>query len=260
MNQHRFVWHDLNTKDVEGAKRFYGEVFNWKFGKSDGEYEHIEAGGQMIGGIRKLAANEHQPPSWLGYVLVDDVAATVATIEKQKGRILMPTMVMDKVGTFAVTADPTGAVFAPWRSARAEENQPETTTAQPKPYTFCWDELVTTDPDAAGKFYGAVLGWEPHTVDMGGGATYTLFHRPGTTGPNGQPIGAGGMMKSPPGVPHSFWLPYVAVDNADQASEKAKRLGATVMMQPADIPNVGRFACWADPQQASIAVLAPAMQ
>ncbi len=260
MNQHRFVWHDLNTKDVEGAKRFYGEVFNWKFDKSDGEYAHIKAGDQMIGGIRTLGANEHQPPSWLGYVLVDDVAATVATIEKQKGRVYMPTTVMDKVGTFAVTADPTGAVFAPWRSARAEENQPETTAVMPKPYTFCWDELVTTDPDAAAKFYVAVLGWQPHAVDMGGGSTYTLFHRPGTTGPNGQPIGAGGMMKSPPGLPHSFWLPYVAVGNVDQASDKAKRLGGAVMVPPTDIPNVGRFACWADPQQAAIAVLAPAMK
>jgi hypothetical protein len=78
--------------------------------------------------------------------------------------------------------------------------------------------------------------------------------------PTGQPIGAGGMMKSPPGVPHSFWLPYVAVDHADHASERAKRLGATIAVPPTDIPNVGRFACWSDPQQASIAVLAPAMK
>jgi predicted enzyme related to lactoylglutathione lyase len=27
------------------------------------------------------------------------------------------------------------------------------------------------------------------------------------------------------------------------------------MVPPTDIPNVGRFACWSDPQQASIAVI-----
>jgi predicted enzyme related to lactoylglutathione lyase len=32
------------------------------------------------------------------------------------------------------------------------------------------------------------------------------------------------------------------------------------MVPPTDIPNVGRFACWSDPQQAAIAVLAPAMK
>ncbi len=259
MNQHRFVWHDLGTKDLEGAKRFYGEVFNWKFDKSDGEYAHINAGDHMIGGIRKMNANEQQPPMWLGYVLVDDVAATVAAIEKQHGRVYMPTTVMDKVGTFAVTADPTGAVFAPWRSARAEENKPETTApAMPKPGMFCWDELCTTDPDKASAFYASVFGWAPAKMDMGGGMTYTLFNRPGTKGPKDQPIGAGGMMKSPPNVPHSFWIAYVAVENADQSTDKAKRLGATVMMPPTDIPNVGRFAIWTDPQKASIAVLQPA--
>ena len=65
-------------------------------------------------------------------------------------------------------------------------------------------------------------------------------------------------MKSPPGVPHSFWLPYVAVENADAAERAARRGSARkVMVPPTDIPNVGRFACWSDPQQASIAVLAP---
>src|SRR5215510_8485289 len=27
----RFVWHDLLTKDVNAAKRFYGELFGWRF-------------------------------------------------------------------------------------------------------------------------------------------------------------------------------------------------------------------------------------
>ena len=120
-----------------------------------------------------------------------------------------------------------------------------------------WDELVTTDPQAAGAFYAAVFGWQPHAVEMGGGMTYTLLHRPGTHGPNGQPIGAGGMMKSPPGVQHSFWIPYIAVDDADRASEKAAKLGGTIMVPPTDIPNIGRFSCWSDPQGASIAALAP---
>ena len=27
----RFVWHDLLTKDVAGARRFYGELLGWRF-------------------------------------------------------------------------------------------------------------------------------------------------------------------------------------------------------------------------------------
>jgi hypothetical protein len=254
MNKHRFVWHDLNTKDLEASKRFYGEVFNWRFGSSDnGPYVHITAGDEMIGGMRQMDAHEPQPTSWLGYVAVDDVAASVSKITSANGKVYMPTTTMANVGTFAVTADPTGAVFAPWKSARPGEDAERAGMA--KPFTFTWDELLTTDPAAASSFYATVFGWAPQAMDMGQGGTYTLFNRPGVKNASGDPVAAGGMMKAPPGVPYSFWIPYVQVDSTDSLCERATRLGATVVVPPTDIPNVGRFACWLDPQQASIAIL-----
>ena len=256
MNKHRFVWHDLNTKDLESAKAFYGEIFNWKFDASgNGPYTHISAGDQMIGGMRQMDANEPQPTNWLGYVAVDDVAATVSSITGAGGKVYMPTTKLENVGTFAVTADPTGAVFAPWRSARAGEDVEQ--QRMPAPFTFCWDELMTTDPAAAGAFYDQVFGWKGRSMDMGGGMIYTLLDRPGVKNAKGDQASAGGMMKSPPGVPHSFWLAYIAVENCDQTSERAGRLGAQLTVPPTDIPNVGRFSCWMDPQGAGIAVLQP---
>jgi predicted enzyme related to lactoylglutathione lyase len=258
MNKHRFVWHDLSTKDLDGSKKFYGEVFNWKFAASaSSPYTHINAGEEMIGGIRQMGPGEPQPPSWIGYIGVEDVAATVASITGAGGKVIMPTTTMENVGTFAVTADPTGAVFSPWKSARPGEDVEPTT--MPKPFAFCWDELMSTDPSAAGAFYEKVFGWKQRPVDMGGGMTYTLLDRPGVTNTNGDPGSAGGMMKSPPGVPHSFWLAYVGVDDCDRVCERATRLGANVTMPPTDIPNVGRFASWLDPQQAAIAILQPKM-
>lgn len=129
----------------------------------------------------------------------------------------------------------------------------------PKPFTFCWDELMTTDPAAAGPFYEKVFGWKLRPVDMGGGMTYTLLDRPGVKTARGDQASAGGIMKSPPDAPYSFWLAYVGVDECDKLSERAARLGAQVTVPPTDIPNVGRFACWLDPQQASIAILQPRM-
>jgi predicted enzyme related to lactoylglutathione lyase len=255
MSKNRFVWHDLSTTDVEGAKRFYGEIFNWKF---DGEpsYQHIKAGDEMIGGIRKLGADEKQPPAWLGYVVVDDVAKTVESIKGAGGNVYVPTQVMENVGTFAVTADPTGAVFAPWKSARPGEDVEKTTA--PGPFTFVWDELMSTDPDKAGAFYAKVFGWQAKPMDMGGGMIYSLLERPGTKNPFREgPNAAGGMMKSPMGV--SFWLAYVGVDDCDKRCAQAERLGGKIMVPAQDIPNVGRFACWSDPQGAAIAELQPKM-
>jgi predicted enzyme related to lactoylglutathione lyase len=250
MNKQRVVWHDLNTKDVEGAKRFYGEIFNWRFDASANDpYVHIKAGDEMIGGMRQMDAHEPTPTSWLAYIVVDDVAATVANITAAGGKVHVPATTIENVGTFAVTADPTGGVFAPWKSVRASETEERATV--PQLFTFAWDELVTTDPAAASAFYAKVFGWAPHGVDMGPGGTYTLLHRPGVRDPKGDPVSAGGIMKAPPGVPYSFWLPYVLVDNTDQLCERAAKLGARVTVPPTDIPNVGRFACWLDPQQAS---------
>ncbi len=253
MNKHRFVWHDLSTKDLEGSKAFYGELFDWTF-EGDG-YLHIKVGDEMIGGIRQMTESEHQPTSWLGYVGVDDVAATVGVITLAGGRELVPMTAMENVGTFAVTADPTGAVFAPWKSARAGEAVEQ--VALPKPFTFCWDELVTTDPAAAVAFYEKVFGWQGRAVEMGGAMTYTLLDRPGVTNAKGEQQSAGGAMQSPPGVPHSFWIAYVGVKRCDKVAELAKQLGAEITVGPQDIPNVGRFAFLTDPQGATFAVLQP---
>ena len=258
MNKHRFVWHDLSTKDVDAAKKFYGELFNWKFESSANDpYSHIKAGDEMIGGVRQLGPNEPAPPNWMGYIGVDDVAATVASVTSAGGRVYMPPTTIENAGTFAVTADPTGAVFAPWKSARpGEDVEPKT---MPKPFTFCWDELMSTDPAAAGAFYEKVFGWKQRPVDMGGGMIYTLLDRPGVKNPRGDQASAGGMMKSPPEVPHSFWLAYVGVDNCDNIAERAGRLGGQVTVPPQDIPNVGRFACLFDAQGAAFAILQPQM-
>ena len=257
-NTNRFVWHDLNTRDVEGARRFYGELFNWKFEKSDnGPYQHIKAGEEMIGGIRQMDAKEPGPSNWLGYVFTEDVAATVNKINTAGGRVYMPQQTIDNVGTFAVTADPTGGVFAPWKSARREEDVERPANEQPAPFTFCWDELLTTDTAAAAKFYAQVFGWEPQSMDMGPMGTYTLLNRPGTRNAQGQPRGAGGIFKAPEGVNHSFWLAYVAVENADAIVEKAKKFGAKIDVPPTDIPNVGRFAAFEDTVGAHLGILAP---
>jgi uncharacterized protein len=253
MNNHRFVWHDLNTKDIAASKRFYGEIFNWRFEGSNNDYVHIKAGDQMIGGMRQMGPQEPYPTNWLGYIVVEDVAATVGKISGSGGKVHMPATTMENVGTYAVTADPTGAVFAPWKSARPGEDVER--QGMPATFTFAWDELMTTDPAAAGKFYASVFGWSPRPMDMGGGMTYTLLDRPGVKNPKGDPMSAGGMMKSPPGVPYSFWLAYVQVDNTDALSDRAAKMGAQVTVPPTDIPNVGRFACWMDPQGASIAVI-----
>ncbi|MCB9935369.1 MAG: VOC family protein [Planctomycetes bacterium] len=124
---------------------------------------------------------------------------------------------------------------------------------QPKvafgPGSFCWNELYTTDLKKAAKFYEKVLGWKfvPHG-EMGG---YNMIMV-------GDRAVGGAMDISKPefgGMP-SCWGYYIDVEDCDQTVERATSLGAEVMREPADVPEVGRFAALKDPAGAAINVIA----
>src|SRR5215207_1698128 len=44
-----------------------------------------------------------------------------------------------------------------------------------EPGTFCWVDLVTTDPASAKAFYGELFGWEAEDVPAGEAGTYTML-------------------------------------------------------------------------------------
>ncbi len=256
----RFFWHDLMVKDVEKAKAFYGELFAWSFKAESGPnpYTHIMLGDHGVGGMLSLNAmkgGEHIPPHWLGYVSVDDVDATLRAVTQHGGKLLSPKESVPDVGDWAVVADPTGAVVAPMVYRGREAGRPES-NEQPKPGEFCWDELATTDPAGAAKFYGQVYGWGLESMEMPGWGTYRLLKRTGVKDAEGKDKDAGGVTRLQ-GGPMPYWLSYVAVADCDQTATRATKLGARTLAPPMDIPGVGRFAVLMDPQQAVFAVLAP---
>ena len=110
--------------------------------------------------------------------------------------------------------------------------------------TFCWNELMTPDPEAAKRFYTQLLGWTSRESDIGEAGTYTIF----AAGDKD----VGGMMKTTKGEIPPHWLSYVAVEDVDAATKKAEQLGAKPCVPPTDIPNVGRFSVITDPTGATI--------
>ncbi len=119
-----------------------------------------------------------------------------------------------------------------------------TTETAPATSTFCWNELMTGDVDAAKSFYSQLLGWESKDMDMGPNGTYTIFSSNGKD--------CAGMMKKPEEHVPTAWLSYVTVADVDASTEKAKGLGSTVCVPPTDIPNMGRFSVIIDPTGAAI--------
>lgn len=228
----KFVWHDNVSTDPEKARKFYADLLGWgteAFKTPEGEYPMIKVGGQTHGGFGP--AQGGAPSHWLGHVLVEDVDETVRRAEAAGGKIVADAFDIPDVGRMAVIADPQGAVTSAFSSA----GDPPTNEG-----VFVWDELTTTDIDAAKSFYGEVYGWKTRDMDMGE-MTYTMFTRAGE-------VDTAGGMNRPPGMeapPH--WLAYIGTDDVDKSTAKAKELGATVFMEPTDIPTVGRFSVLQDP-------------
>ncbi len=110
---------------------------------------------------------------------------------------------------------------------------------------FVWYELMTTDPEAATAFYGAVIGWSAAGSGVPG-VRYTIL----STGE----VPVGGLMALPPNVRDAGgrpgWLGYVGVEDVDAAAAKVTAAGGHIHHAPTDIPTVGRFAVAADPQGA----------
>jgi hypothetical protein len=111
---------------------------------------------------------------------------------------------------------------------------------------FGWCELMTTDVEAAKRFYTELLGWTTEEVP---GMSYTIVKTEGT--------GIGGIMAIPPQVAGSppQWGTYVTVDDVDATAHKAQELGAKTIVPLTDIPNVGRFYTFQDPQGAVISII-----
>jgi predicted enzyme related to lactoylglutathione lyase len=247
----RFVWFEYISKDPKKAQAFFGETFNWKTqnmpatGGASSDYTLIAVDGDSIGGyppfMEGMPANAH----WISHLQVADAHAIAAKVKSSGGKVLKDPVKMGDMGTWAVVADPLGGALALWQPGKVEG----TGDFKGKNGTWCWNELMTENPEKSVAFYKAIGGFEVEAQDMGPMGTYHVLKS------DGKP--RAGIMKTPkPGIPQS-WLPYVQVASADQTADKAKRNGATVMQPPTDIPNVGRFAVFTDPLGAALGILQP---
>jgi uncharacterized protein len=118
--------------------------------------------------------------------------------------------------------------------------------------TFIWYELLTSDPDAAARFYGAVIGWQ--AADSGqAGMDYRFFSMHG--------VAVGGLMALPPGAAEAGmrpgWLGYVSVADVDRSVASFVAAGGALHMPAMDVAGIGRMAMVADPQGAALYVMTP---
>lgn len=120
--------------------------------------------------------------------------------------------------------------------------------------SFIWYELMTPDPDAAAKFYGAVVGWKIGPRAAGpGDKDYRNIQR-SDGGSAGGVFGLTADMQQHGARP--CWLGYLHVADVDAAVRAIEADGGKTLMPRMDLP-VGSIAMVADPMGAPFYVMAP---
>jgi hypothetical protein len=233
-------WVDMGAPDYNAALSFYTQLFGWEsqdMGEEAGHYHMVSKGGKLVAGIGP--AQDPGPPRWTMYINVDDVDSTAKAVEAAGGRVLAPPMDVMTAGRFTVFADSTGAVASAWQAKDHAGAQ-----LVNEPGSFTWSELHSSDVEKSKEFYTEVFGW-----GWGGAPEYAEV-RVGDRS-------VAGLMARPPGLPAEApdnWLIYFGSADLDADVEKAKGLGATVLVPPTAIPNMGRFSVIMDPQGGTFAI------
>lgn len=244
----QFLWHELMTGEPRGAVSFYQKIANWtgRPSEHDPSYTEMVAGTAAVAGITTVPAVARAggvKPGWLVYIGTDDAEVAAWEAQRLGGKVIRNTESIPGIGKFATLRDPYGAVFAVLEPAY------QASVKWPVPVgQFSWHELATRDREGALRFYSALFGWQKTGAsDMG--APVGVYQMYGWKGKN-----LGGMYTAPPEMGPSRWVSYIKVANTAKAATAARKLGATIVFGPMEVPGGDQVAAATDPQQVEFAV------
>lgn len=241
-------WVDVATTDAEAAREFYGQLFGWEFdigGPESGNYTNCLLRGHRVAGLMELTPEMKSggvPPVWTTYLKTEDVEDTAARIIAAGGQLMLPPMDAMDYGRMTVGIDTTGAAIGFWQPGTHQG-----AGLANEPNAFAWNELQTTDVEAAKTFYAAVAGWQSELMP-GDPPPYYVANI------GGEPVaGIMDMAQLAPGSP-SFFLTYFNVVDCDTAVARVSELGGSVRVPKVESPQ-GPFGVVVDPFGAAFAVV-----
>jgi len=240
----RFVWRDLMTRDVAAAKRFYGDLFGWRFEdttRGGRPYVVARAGDQPVAGLVDVSAMPNAGVQWLSFMSVADLDKAAASVRADGGRILVEprTLAMARV---AVVADPQGAPLG-----LAELRQAVPDAPQPIAARFFWQEYLARDTNQALAFYRRLAGYESTVTESRLGVEYHVLR---------QQRARAGLFQLPETATdiQPNWLPYVLIDDPAKLAERAVALGGRVLVAASPERRNGSLVVVADPGGAALAL------
>jgi predicted enzyme related to lactoylglutathione lyase/uncharacterized protein YciI len=101
-------WFEIHSPDVAAAQRWYAALFGWSVAPAEGmEYAFIDTGREVGGGITAT----DDAARVIVYVSVPDIQGTLDRAVAAGGSVVVPVTEIPEMVTFALLADPHGAVI-----------------------------------------------------------------------------------------------------------------------------------------------------
>ncbi|MBU2955522.1 VOC family protein [Marinobacter sp. F3R08] len=258
-NSHgEFIWYELLTDNSDAALTFYRAILGWQAtdsGQPGMDYRilsnHDKGSGEShdVCGLLTLTEAMRRSgarPVWLGYIGVDDVDLAIANIISAGGSKQMPPTDIPNVGRIAMVTDPQGTPFYIMRSL-SDETSLAFAADKPRIGHCAWNELVTTDPEAAKAFYFREFSWSKDgELDMGPMGRYEFIRHNGV-------IGA--IMRKPEDMPLPMWQYYFRCADIDLACKRIIDNGGELLRGPDEIPGGDFTINGIDPQGALFALV-----
>ncbi|UCF40629.1 MAG: VOC family protein [Gemmatimonadota bacterium] len=238
----KFVWYDLLAHDVEGAKRFYGELFGWQFTtdpEGDSLYTVILRDGRPVAGIAHVERPELS--QWLSWLSVDDVDRAVQYVRDRGGAVHRDARDLPDRGRYAIVSDPQGAPFVLVRSSTGDPADGE-----PAFNSWLWTELWTHDTEAAMAFYEGLVAYRREAFDAGLNREYHVMWV------GDRPRAGVGRLQLEGVQPN--WLPYIRVDDPAATVARVEALGGRVIIAPSEDARGGSLAVILDPSGGAVAL------
>jgi predicted enzyme related to lactoylglutathione lyase len=121
-------WYELNAKDTDAARRFYGDVFGWTWHIMNGEgfeYTVFHKGDEQVCGMIKMTSEwGDTAPHWITYFHVDDIDESCKVVKESGGNVCVPpTEIKGRFEKFAMVNDPTGLTFSVMSEMKLDKDQ-----------------------------------------------------------------------------------------------------------------------------------------
>ena len=246
-------WADLWTSDVEGSRRFYGELFGWEAQEPSPEFggyfmftrDGVPVAGGM-GDMGDMPAND----TWKIYLATDDITKTVEAAEAAGAQIVSPPM----------------AGGRPRRSRRCSSTRPARSSAPGSPGRSRVHGVERARVHRAGSsctpattpravdFYRSVFHWDTDTVGDSDEFRYTTMRDPSGDGELAGIMDASGL---PPRRRAGPLVDLLGGRRRRRGGGQGRRRSAARWCMDATDTPYGRLATVADPAGAQFKLRTP---